>query len=362
MKFFVNNYDFFQEGMGASKWERFNFHKHKNFTQIKDDATIIIDKILSIEDLDELNKKLLSMKKSIYYFICFRLNLDENKEKLKLPIFSNPQIFFFAFDLRDHILTDDNIKPLNGVTIPSPYKFFSPKNYSKNNNKYYFSFKGNCNQAGYFGCCQVRKYMKNICKSNNSNYNYLYEDTSEKNINKDKNLYMHILENSKFGLVLHGDARWSKRFMEVMGSGAIPVLIADGLTLPFEEIINYDNSIIRISEKQLYSCKSVNDFIKLLPNENDSKIYDNKAKNIYEKYFSNDNFVLNNLIKCMEIKINKHIASSKSRNEDIMEGFIGNSLSLYGHKDISSKRKILFILATIIIISTIFIILLLLYA
>jgi hypothetical protein len=308
MKFFVNNNNFFNN----TNWERLNFNEHTNYTQIKENATIIIDKINCITDLIELNQKLLSINKSVYYFICFRLNLDNNKILLDLPIFSNPQIFFFTFDLKDHVLTDDNIKPLNGITIPSPYKFYSPKNYPENNNKYYFSFKGNCNQVGWFGCCKVRKYMKNICKSNNSSYNYLYQDTSEKTINKDKNLYMQILENSKFGLVLHGDGRWSHRLIEVMGSGAIPVLISDGLTLPFEEIINYENSIIRISEKQLYSCNSVNDFINLLPNENEAKIFDKKAKNIYNKYFSNDNIILNNLIICMEIKINQN--SKKIKN------------------------------------------------
>lgn len=156
--------------------------------------------------------------------------------------------------------------------------------------------------------------MKNICKSNNSDYNYLYQDTSEKTIDKDKRLYMQILENSKFGLVLHGDGRWSHRLIEVMGSGAIPVLISDGLTLPFEEIVDYENSIIRISEKQLYSCNSVNDFIKLLPDENGAGIFNKKAKHIYNEYFSNNNLILNNLMKCMETKINRNFNPSDILN------------------------------------------------
>ena len=306
MKFFVENlYHFTRKS--EKNWTRFNFHKHGKFSEVKEIASIIIDNINNIDDLHRLNKKLLFIEKSKYYFIFIDINLDNNKILLNLPIFSNSQIIFFAFDLRNHLLGDDNIKPLNGVTIPSQYKFYSPKNYTKIKNKYYFSFKGNCNQVGVFGCCQVRKYMKNICKTNNSNYNYLYEDTSEKNINKDKDLYMHILENSKFGLVLHGDGRWSHRLIEVMGSGAIPVIISDGLTLPFGEIINYENSIIKISEKQLYSCNSVNDFIKLLPSENEVRIFNKKAKNIYDKYFSTEFKILHNLIKCMEIKINQNL-------------------------------------------------------
>ena len=302
MKFFVNNNNYFKN----TTWVKFNFYKHKNYTQKKEEATIIIDKISSIKDLIRLNSQLLLVKNPVNYFICFRLNLDKRKDLLKLPIFSNPKIFFFTFDLRDHILTNDNIKPLKGVTIPSPYKFYPPTNNSQNQEKYYFSFKGNCNQVGWFGCCKVRKYLKNICKKNNSKHNYLYQDTSEKNINKDKNLYMQILKNSQFSLVLHGDGRWSHRLIEAMGSGSIPVLISDGLSLPFEEIINYENSMIKITEKQLYSCNTIDDFIKLLPNETEVKKFEKKAKYIYDTYFSNDNLILNNLIKCMEIKINQN--------------------------------------------------------
>ena len=52
-----------------------------------------------------------------------------------------------------------------------------------------------------------------------------------------------------------------------------------------------------------------------MPNENEVKIFDKKAKNIYNKYFSDENLILNNLIKCMEIKINQN--SKKEKNEPL---------------------------------------------
>lgn len=86
----MNNIDFFHN----ANWERLNLDEHTNYTQTKEDATIIIDEIDCITDLIEHNKELATINKSVYYFICFRLNLDNNKTLLDLPIFSNPQIFF----------------------------------------------------------------------------------------------------------------------------------------------------------------------------------------------------------------------------------------------------------------------------
>ncbi len=319
MKFHVNNIDYFKKSNWG--WIKINFNMHKDYTPIYQQADIIIDKIDNKNDLINMNEKIKSLNKSVYYFICFRLNLDNEKHFLKLPIFFNPKIFFFAFDLRDHILSDDNISPLKGVTFPSSSKFYSSSNISEN--RYYFSFKGNCKQVGWFNCCNVRKHMKKICKINNSYYNYLYEDTSENHINKNKDLYMRILENSKFSLVLHGDGRWSHRLIEAMGSGSIPVLVSDGLTFPFEEIINYENSIVKIRENQIYSCKSVNDFINLLPDEIDAKLYKNNAKKIYDEYFATEALILNNLIKCMEIKIKEeHVSQKNSQVEE--ENYLNN--------------------------------------
>ena len=69
MKFFVNNYNFFN----STNWERLNFNEHINYTQIKENATIIIDKINCITDLIELNKNY--YQSTNLYIILYVLDL-----------------------------------------------------------------------------------------------------------------------------------------------------------------------------------------------------------------------------------------------------------------------------------------------
>merc|ERR1719162_509305 len=52
--------------------------------------------------------------------------------------------------------------------------------------------------------------------------------------------------NTTYALLPKGDDRWSLRFSEAVGAGAIPVIIADGLTLPYENIIDWSTAAIRL--------------------------------------------------------------------------------------------------------------------
>lgn len=70
-----------------------------------------------------------------------------------------------------------------------------------------------------------------------------------------------------FALVPRGDERWSFRFLEAVGAGAIPVIVADGLTLPFENIIDWDSLVVRIPESTVVLADSFNDILSLLPDD-----------------------------------------------------------------------------------------------
>lgn len=60
--------------------------------------------------------------------------------------------------------------------------------------------------------------------------------------------YIRMIKQSRFSLVLRGDHRWSWRLAEVIAAGAIPVILSDGLSLPFENLFNWDGLSIRLPE------------------------------------------------------------------------------------------------------------------
>ena len=138
---------------------------------------------------------------------------------------------------------------------------------------------------------------------NGQKFKYLFEDISDESINTDINIYNNILLNSTYGLVLHGDGRWSHRLIEVMGSGAIPVIIADGLTLPFEQLINYSSACIWVKEQVVYKAKDLSVLLAALPT--DPILINTMRKNsleIYKNFFQSDETISDMLLLCTAIE------------------------------------------------------------
>lgn len=281
-------------------WEAFpELQYHPKRVLDKNKALLIILKAFSIDEL-----KLLPVHDTTKHYLVFiRVSMDENLDILELPLFKMKNVLFCSFDLRDHLLVDDNIKPLRGVTIPSPYKF-DWKVDTKIKRKYLFSFKGNCNQNGWFGSANVRKKLKELTfDTTNSNFLYLFEDTSDPAVKKDKHLYKKILIDSTYGLVLHGDGRWSHRLIETFGSGAIPVIISDGLTLPFSQLIDYKDACIIIEERIIYEANHIDVLINLLPKDQETqqKLQRN-ALYIYHSFFKSNKVICDLLLVCTKLE------------------------------------------------------------
>ncbi|KAJ8599758.1 hypothetical protein CTAYLR_003399 [Chrysophaeum taylorii] len=78
------------------------------------------------------------------------------------------------------------------------------------------------------------------------------------------------LLDTQFALVPRGDERWSFRFLEAVGAGAIPVVVADGLTLPFENLIDWEQIVVRIPERAVVEMDTFSDFLALLPTDHES--------------------------------------------------------------------------------------------
>ena len=80
----------------------------------------------------------------------------------------------------------------------------------------------------------------------------------------DRTSYYRSLD-ADFALVPRGDGRWTYRFSEAVLACSIPVVIADGLTLPFEQLVSWDSVVVRVPEAALDAMASVRDLIALLP-------------------------------------------------------------------------------------------------
>jgi glucuronyl/N-acetylglucosaminyl transferase EXT1 len=59
-----------------------------------------------------------------------------------------------------------------------------------------------------------------------------------------------LLLDSKFQLVPRGKGLHSHRLLESLAAGSIPVLLADGYVLPFDDIIDWSNAIVRVAEAE----------------------------------------------------------------------------------------------------------------
>lgn len=67
---------------------------------------------------------------------------------------------------------------------------------------------------------------------------------------KAKKEYAQLLRESEFALVPRGDNLFSIRFVDALSFGAIPVVLADDWVLPFDEILPYDDFVVRMTEKE----------------------------------------------------------------------------------------------------------------
>lgn len=69
--------------------------------------------------------------------------------------------------------------------------------------------------------------------------------------------YGELVQLSKFAAAPRGDNPFSYRFVEVMGGGAIPVLYADNLVLPFEDVIDWSEISVRIPQNKSNETREI---------------------------------------------------------------------------------------------------------
>ena len=107
---------------------------------------------------------------------------------------------------------------------------------------------------------------------------------------QDKKTYNTGLLESTFALVPHGDGRWNYRFSEVIGAGSIPVVLSDGLTLPFAQIIDWSKAAIVLPEKVIDDLNKngggVDGLLSLLPSKVETRAMLAEVQRIHSTYFA----------------------------------------------------------------------------
>jgi hypothetical protein len=96
--------------------------------------------------------------------------------------------------------------------------------------------------------------------------------------------------NSDFSLSIKGDGNYSLRFYEILSAGRVPLFIDTDCPLPLEDIINYDEFILRIDYKNINNVdKIVSEFYRNLSEETYFKMQ-KSARYAFENYLSTDSF------------------------------------------------------------------------
>lgn len=134
------------------------------------------------------------------------------------------------------------------------------------------------------------------CKSEDE-YNYqCYELETRLN---------HLVQ-SKFTLLLktNSNQQWSNentlRLIEALNTGCIPVLIESDLKLPLDNLIAWNEIIIRIPLAKINYLSSI--LVNI--NENELQLRQIKARNVYQAYFSSQTTMFKTLIASVQFKFN----------------------------------------------------------
>lgn len=162
--------------------------------------------------------------------------------------------------------------PLYAVNIEDPTrnKTFEGTDFTTCQRPFLFSFVGGY-QPGYL--TQIRK---NIFKMKDNTTNKVIENTGDWHFNelvynsmqnsglqeniterhqKNTDYYNNTLISSEFSLCPSGSGPNSIRFWESLGTGSIPVLLADTLDLPYHEL--WSNAIVQIKECDVHKTEQI---------------------------------------------------------------------------------------------------------
>jgi hypothetical protein len=103
--------------------------------------------------------------------------------------------------------------------------------------------------------------------------------------------YIQNMIDSDFILCVKGDGNWSYRFYETLSCGRLPVLVDTDISLPLEDIIPYEEFIVRIPWNRLDSIPAeIHNFYESL-SEDRYRELQRMARNVFTNYLRIDSFL-----------------------------------------------------------------------
>jgi len=178
----------------------------------------------------------------------------------------NGDVLVMGYDLRPF---DNNTGRLpHGITLPPPLLFGCTPGFGESQvtcrsrepydpttpPKFFLTYRGD-KKPGLFYTSSVRPDLFKAF-TNFSQDNVIVEFSQEEapnpytyamSFHNNAHRY-HELFDSAFTLVPRGHGRWTYRLSEAIGACSIPVIMADGLTMPFEELIDWGKMSITLPE------------------------------------------------------------------------------------------------------------------
>lgn len=212
---------------------------------------------------------------------------------------NDPLVKYAAGELRPLNKTDLPKVGFCGQATSNPlkllkdwYMYFSVKREIKNGSSHFW------NMPVFYAAWERSRMLRYAKKSNQLKCDFIVR-THYKGGSKSKSQF-EIVEreffnniiNNHFTLCIRGKGNYSTRFFQALSMGRIPVLIDTDCSLPFEDIINYDDFIIRIPHAEIHLLDTyIINFWNKTTNEAliERQI---KCRQLWEKYFSNEGFIL----------------------------------------------------------------------
>lgn len=105
-----------------------------------------------------------------------------------------------------------------------------------------------------------------------------------------KNEYFQNMLSNDYIVCIRGSGNFSFRLFEAISNGKIPIIIDTNITLPFNDLINWDKICIKVAEKDISSLPDLLiEFHSSITNE-DFKRLQFKIKKIWHSYFEVESF------------------------------------------------------------------------
>ena len=108
--------------------------------------------------------------------------------------------------------------------------------------------------------------------------------------------YAALLAASLFAFVPRGDAEFSYRLLEVMSFGCIPIVVSDGLVLPFDRTVRWSDFSIHIPEQQIGHIPHL---LTSIPRER-ARAMQRHVASTYAEYFSSMRAIVRTLLDEVE--------------------------------------------------------------